>query len=271
MDALTLRTPRVSCSSSSDGSTVWPSTRGTRQDGGDEAQIASEGNDMERHELETLIYEKDGPIARIILNRPEKANAQNSAMVWEVENSLKDAEADYAIKVVIMKANGRGFCAGHDVGGAGGPSFPEFAEAKRSRAPVGRTGEAVCVARAAPVGVPEADRRGGARVLPRWRHLLRVAQRHRGRGRGRLLPDAAPARARPPRRRDDDRAVGDDELPPGLRVPLPLPDGRRARGAPAGHGQPGRAPRPARRDGRAHRAARSPKRRCRCSWASRRA
>src|SRR5438105_242635 len=36
--------------------------------------------DMERHELDTVIYEKDAPIARIILNRPEKANAQNSPM-----------------------------------------------------------------------------------------------------------------------------------------------------------------------------------------------
>ncbi len=91
---------------------------------------------MERHELETVIYEKEGPIARIILNRPEKANSQNSPMVWDVENSLKDAEADYAIKVVILKANGRGFCAGHDVGGPG-PSFPEFAEAADAGHPWG--------------------------------------------------------------------------------------------------------------------------------------
>ncbi len=53
---------------------------------------------MDRQELESIIYEKDGPIARIVLNRPDKANSQNSAMVWDVENSLKDAEADYAIK-----------------------------------------------------------------------------------------------------------------------------------------------------------------------------
>jgi len=84
---------------------------------------------MERQELETVIYEKDGPIARIILNRPEKANAQSSPLVWDVENSLKDAEADYAIKVVIMKANGNGFSAGHDMGAGGGPAYPEFKEA----------------------------------------------------------------------------------------------------------------------------------------------
>ena len=93
---------------------------------------------MERHELETVIYEKDGPIARIILNRPEKANSQNSEMVWDVENSLKDAEADYSIKVVIMKANGRGFCAGHDVSGPGpGPGYPEFVEAIEAGHPWG--------------------------------------------------------------------------------------------------------------------------------------
>ena len=92
---------------------------------------------MERRELETVIYEKDGPIARIILNRPEKANSQNSAMVWDVENSLKDAEGDYGIKVVLVKANGNGFCAGHDVGGGGGPTFPEFAEAMAAGHPWG--------------------------------------------------------------------------------------------------------------------------------------
>jgi enoyl-CoA hydratase/carnithine racemase len=93
---------------------------------------------MERHELETVVYEKDGPIARIILNRPEKANSQNSAMVWDVENSLQDAEADYSIKVLIMKANGRGFCAGHDVSGPGpGPGYPEFVEAAEAGHPWG--------------------------------------------------------------------------------------------------------------------------------------
>ena len=96
---------------------------------------------MDRLELETVIYEKEGPIARIILNRPEKANSQNSPMVWDVENSLKDAEADYNIKVVILKANGRGFCAGHDVSGAGGPSYPEFVDAHEAGHPWGPTWE----------------------------------------------------------------------------------------------------------------------------------
>ncbi len=36
---------------------------------------------METRELDHVIYEKDGPIARIILNNPDRANAQTSEMV----------------------------------------------------------------------------------------------------------------------------------------------------------------------------------------------
>lgn len=91
---------------------------------------------MERQELETVIYEKDGPIARIILDRPEKANAQNSKMVWDVENCLLDAERDYRIKVLILKANGKGFCAGHDVmSGPDEDPLPEFTAAREAGHP----------------------------------------------------------------------------------------------------------------------------------------
>jgi enoyl-CoA hydratase len=90
-----------------------------------------------RQELETVIYEKEGAVARIILNRPEKANAQNAAMVHDVDHCLDDAEADYGIKVVLIKANGKGFCAGHDVSGLGGPSdpLPEFTAANEAGHP----------------------------------------------------------------------------------------------------------------------------------------
>ena len=39
---------------------------------------------MDRTELETIIYEKDGPIARIVLNMPEKANIQTAQQVWDL-------------------------------------------------------------------------------------------------------------------------------------------------------------------------------------------
>lgn len=82
---------------------------------------------METHDLGRVIYQKDGAIARIILNWPEKANSQDSAMVWAFDKALHMADADYDIKVVILKANGKGFCAGHAVVSTE-TSLPEFGQ-----------------------------------------------------------------------------------------------------------------------------------------------
>ena len=63
--------------------------------------------------LETVIYEREPPIARIILNRPDKANTKDAQLVGEVDACLHEADRDREIKVVILKANGKGFCGGH--------------------------------------------------------------------------------------------------------------------------------------------------------------
>ncbi len=85
--------------------------------------------EKETTELEAVIYEREGHIARIILNQPEKANAQSSAMVRDVEACLNDAEKDYGVRVVILKANGNGFCSGHLIGRQG-TAYEEFKEAQ---------------------------------------------------------------------------------------------------------------------------------------------
>ena len=79
---------------------------------------------MPVEDLGRVIYETDGPVARIVLNWPEKANAQSSEMVWQVDACLDRAEDDAAVKVVILKGNGKGFCAGHAMGGP--DAYPEF-------------------------------------------------------------------------------------------------------------------------------------------------
>lgn len=79
---------------------------------------------MERQDLEHVVYEKEGGIARIILDNPDAANAQTSPMVHNVNHCLDDAQYDYDIKVVVLKANGKGFCSGHVPDG----SYPEFAK-----------------------------------------------------------------------------------------------------------------------------------------------
>jgi len=70
---------------------------------------------MERKTLKTIIYEKDGPVARIVLNTPEKANVQTAQQVWDFDDALRWADRDEDVKVLIVKANGKGFCAGHAI------------------------------------------------------------------------------------------------------------------------------------------------------------
>ena len=74
---------------------------------------------------ERIIYQKEGPIAKVTLNWPEKANAQDQKMAEEVDAALLDADRDYDIKVLILKANGKGFCSGHAIGN-NAVDYPEF-------------------------------------------------------------------------------------------------------------------------------------------------
>jgi len=83
---------------------------------------------MERRHLQTVVYEKDGPVAWITLDYPEKANIQSSDLVFDVDTCLDDADRDYDIKVVVVKANGPGFSAGHVVVGTPGTEMREIDE-----------------------------------------------------------------------------------------------------------------------------------------------
>jgi enoyl-CoA hydratase/carnithine racemase len=63
-----------------------------------------------------ILYEKDGAIATITLNRPDKMNAWTLTMMDEVERALDDADEDDAIRAVIFTGAGeRAFCAGADL------------------------------------------------------------------------------------------------------------------------------------------------------------
>ena len=81
---------------------------------------------METRALDTVIYQKDGPVAWITLDFAEKANIQTSDLVFDEDACLDDAGADYDIKVLVMKANGPGFSAGHVVAGTPGTEMREI-------------------------------------------------------------------------------------------------------------------------------------------------
>ena len=62
-----------------------------------------------------ILYEKEGGIATITMNRPAKRNAYSETMVHEIVGALADARDDDAIRVVILTGAGKGFCAGGDI------------------------------------------------------------------------------------------------------------------------------------------------------------
>jgi enoyl-CoA hydratase len=72
--------------------------------------------------MEFVEYEVDGGVAVITLNRPAKANAQHLSLLEELNACWEQATADDAVRVVLLRANGPHFSAGHDLtsGGARG-------------------------------------------------------------------------------------------------------------------------------------------------------
>lgn len=69
---------------------------------------------------QTITYEKAPPVAYITLDRPEKLNALSADLQLEVRSALEDAGwNDDQIRVIVLKAAGRAFSAGFDIGGGG--------------------------------------------------------------------------------------------------------------------------------------------------------
>ncbi|MAW32902.1 MAG: enoyl-CoA hydratase [Proteobacteria bacterium] len=61
-------------------------------------------------------YEVAGKIATVTLNRPQQLNAWTHKMEDEVHHAMTTANQDKAIAVIILTGEGRGFCAGADMG-----------------------------------------------------------------------------------------------------------------------------------------------------------
>lgn len=65
---------------------------------------------------EYVQYEEKGAVAHIILDRPEKRNAFNANVVTELKVAFQGAAKNDAVKVVLLRANGKVFSAGADLG-----------------------------------------------------------------------------------------------------------------------------------------------------------
>ena len=76
-----------------------------------------------------ILYERDGAIATLTLNRPERLNAISVPMLDALSERLLEADRDPQVRVIVLTGAGRGFCSGLDlvdassgsgIGGGGG-------------------------------------------------------------------------------------------------------------------------------------------------------
>jgi enoyl-CoA hydratase len=73
-------------------------------------------NDSATEQHSSVSYDKpDERIARITLNRPERANAQNYRLLYELNDAYDRAAADDEVRVIILRAAGKHFSSGHDL------------------------------------------------------------------------------------------------------------------------------------------------------------
>jgi enoyl-CoA hydratase/carnithine racemase len=73
-------------------------------------------------DFQEIRYEADGHVATITLDRPERLNAYTRTMHEELVQAFDRADADDAVRAVIVTGEGRGFCAGADLE-RGGETF----------------------------------------------------------------------------------------------------------------------------------------------------
>lgn len=65
--------------------------------------------------MNKVLYERDGRLARITLNRPDVMNAIDDDLPNELAAAVARAEADEGVHVIVLSGNGRAFCAGYDL------------------------------------------------------------------------------------------------------------------------------------------------------------
>ena len=64
---------------------------------------------------EHILYEVSDRVAVITLNRPEKANAQNAALLDDLDAAWTRAATDEEVHVIVLRGNGKHFSSGHDL------------------------------------------------------------------------------------------------------------------------------------------------------------
>lgn len=65
--------------------------------------------------MPVLLSERDGPVLRLTLNRPEVRNAFDEEVIAALSAAARDAAADETLRAVVLGGAGKAFCAGADL------------------------------------------------------------------------------------------------------------------------------------------------------------
>jgi enoyl-CoA hydratase/carnithine racemase len=75
---------------------------------------------------ESLCFSSEGDIAVVTLNRPERRNALSLALMHELIDCLSEIGGRRDLRAVILAANGKAFCSGHDLAEMVGRELSEY-------------------------------------------------------------------------------------------------------------------------------------------------
>src|SRR5947209_13116762 len=73
------------------------------------------GEVMSSENEQIVLYEVRDAVAHLTLNRPEKRNALNEALIAAVKDALRRADEDQKVRAVVLAGAGPDFCAGADL------------------------------------------------------------------------------------------------------------------------------------------------------------
>lgn len=92
---------------------------------------------------ETLLVERDRAVMTALLNRPDKRNAMNQQLHFDLQQLCHELATDFDTRVVIFAGEGTGFSSGADTGEWGQPGPDNELELRHTSAIGGRTSDAI--------------------------------------------------------------------------------------------------------------------------------
>jgi 2-(1,2-epoxy-1,2-dihydrophenyl)acetyl-CoA isomerase len=72
------------------------------------------------NEAATVLCEQQGHVALVTLNKPERRNALDTAMLAQLKQIFVDLQDDATVRIIVLTGAGKGFCAGADLGSPDG-------------------------------------------------------------------------------------------------------------------------------------------------------